>query len=851
MAPPEVAGLLDAVTSVVGYASTALDIGLGILRVVRTFTPGQLDVIRPLVAELLKAVNQLVGDLRSVGLYAHTGDLRQLRSAATLTALRGGYAAYERRWIARLTDRQDLRRPDFSPSTSVVALFVYTAVDLGFVNGVADPATVQPLRQLVGAFGRLLGVPAAGGRNAALPAAAEVTVGYPFEPTASGTPTSPSVELARALAGVAGRESAVISWAVAPAPGSPGAEPEPPLPPGGWLVEVCCYAGGFGVGYVAPTPSSTGTGGESSTAAPAATAYTTGLYYEGDTGTPLRIWGGADAYEPGPEVDWTGAWDGETLRRGATPVYFYRDAGAPEVIAEPYGVDRERGIYYNARRFFVGRGSIADQALRGGRYTFELRREALPLYAPITPEGRLDRAAARAPEVVYVRVTAVSGRVTDSNHPQLKVTVAPRRSPAEERSGWTEPFAADDLGPPSEPVTVTLPAPEDDLYGRALQVAVAVALLSRSDLTPRNAAAAGRAPTADEEAEEDGFRPTGLELYGAGLAAEALPGRPQDYWAARDTGPDAWGRDFYGRVVAAADALMRARGSVPREVTAAARPAAERLLAWTWAEGLPAGAPRGEAARTGQTILDSLTAPRREPGTGGGALARNPFSLAPWWDSGGARTPASLIDAALEAFPRAGYGPRAYWAYQPVVYAGGATPRVYYVRSLIPDSVYGDARAILAIAGAAGVRTDGWVAWRPFASTSPWGGAARALAQVGAFMGAVTAGLGTVSDAVDSVIQFLEGRVNELQETLRRLDTYLALPLTVALPDGVVLPLVVNGTAGVVAGLTAAGNKPSDGPTAYAGGLVIIAGGLPSLLTDLILYLVAGSGGGESEVPEA
>ena len=62
------------------------------------------------------------------------------------------------------------------------------------------------------------------------------------------------------------------------------------------------------------------------------------------------------------------------------------------------------------------------------------------------------------------------------------------------------------------------------------------------------------------------------------------------------------------------------------------------------------------------------------------------------------------------------------------------------------------------------------------------------------------------------------------------------------LPSFSGLVLVENGTAGIASALVTAGNKPSDGPAAYGGGAVVLFGGLPTVILELIALILAGGG---------
>ena len=130
------------------------------------------------------------------------------------------------------------------------------------------------------------------------------------------------------------------------------------------------------------------------------------------------------------------------------------------------------------------------------------------------------------------------------------------------------------------------------------------------------------------------------------------------------------------------------------------------------------------------------------------------------------------------------------------------------------------------------------MAWRPFAGTSPLATGPRTIQQIIGTMNAAVASIHGAEVAINQIITFLEQRINEIQELIKKIDSYLQLPFQVSFPDLLALPLVVDSTDEIISGLSSAGNKPTDGAGAYAAGTVLVAGGMPSPLFDLILLLI-------------
>jgi hypothetical protein len=219
-------------------------------------------------------------------------------------------------------------------------------------------------------------------------------------------------------------------------------------------------------------------------------------------------------------------------------------------------------------------------------------------------------------------------------------------------------------------------------------------------------------------------------------------------------------------------------------------------------------------------------------------VRRNVYSLPGYWALQGARTPTTVL-ASIDTHARAAHYTEELRECAPVLYV--SPTQWAYVREVIPARIYALSREVLSLAAGSAVASS-WTTWRPLAGTGTLSVSSRYFQILEGFLRAAAASTAAAEEALRAAIHFLEQRIQELQELLRRLEGVLEVPFDLSVPDMVALPLVVQGTEGVVAGLLGASNKPSDGPDAYAGGLVLVAGGLPSLLLDLLLLLL---GGGE------
>lgn len=162
---------------------------------------------------------------------------------------------------------------------------------------------------------------------------------------------------------------------------------------------------------------------------------------------------------------------------------------------------------------------------------------------------------------------------------------------------------------------------------------------------------------------------------------------------------------------------------------------------------------------------------------------------------------------------------------------GGAT---YFCRSLFPTEVYQQALLTLNLAGAAFKKSaaDGeWIAGKLFFSMPEL---QQFLKAISLWANTLKVGTKAVTDAIQQYIDFLEARVIEIQELINRINALLQVIIQLDFPSVSGLVLVEDGSDGILSAFIGASNKPSDGGTAYTAGAVLLSGGAPSFLVDLL-----------------
>lgn len=851
---PGLSDFVDGVNGIFQLVITALDIALTVMNVVKSFVSGLLNPIRQLIQQLVQLLENLILDFRRTGLYFNS-DIEVISQDTTFAGIKGGYAAYERRMISRLTNREDLTRPDFSSSNTVVALFLYVGVDPSFILGLLDTSRFALFNQLFEGFARLFGLGALAGAGS-LPIPVGVTSAYDQASSRiSGQGTNALLWSASRLAG---RDSIFLQWNIAP---SPTADPtsSPAIPPNGFLVEVSTLDRGLYLGWYAPVASSTGGPAGDGTA-----RYTTGLYIDKSTGQPVQIFGGADSIQIGEGQIWEDCFDGSgRIRDGARPVFFLTDPTST-VFIKQNPIPFRDGRYYNQRTFYIGPDAVRGQSLVGGTFSINIPFADLPLKADINlSDGTVNIDGAQPPDQVWVRVYSVSEKIQSPS--DFRWNVVPYANPGDEvllpvSSVSGREISVSDRGLASTIATAMLPTEDTDLYMSGLQASITLAILSRSDLVPQTAESAGT-ESATTGPSAAGYRATGLESVTTNLVPTVI-NNLRTYLRTPEP-PLAFSENLRSKVVALAATLVESQGNLPPSLLASLRPRLERITTWKWnqttVESDVASGVEGNPL-LGWTLLDVLaygtttdeTAPYRVPP----AVAKNARSLPDvstddvLFNASGTLveirpiSETSSVELAAESGLRLKYLDGTFGRSTildvslsaPLLYDG---TDVWYVRDVVPEEIYEHAQAILQLAGVAATAPPAgtWLSWRPFAGIQPFGltSVSQLVDLIREYAEALDTGIAGITQVILDFINALEQRIKEIQELVRRIQAYINIPLSFEIPDALLLPVVASGTNGVVSALVGAGNKPSDGPRAYSAGIVMAAGGLPSLITDILL----------------
>jgi hypothetical protein len=114
-----------------------------------------------------------------------------------------------------------------------------------------------------------------------------------------------------------------------------------------------------------------------------------------------------------------------------------------------------------------------------------------------------------------------------------------------------------------------------------------------------------------------------------------------------------------------------------------------------------------------------------------------------------------------------------------------------------------------------------------------------------ALLRSIQAAIDSIAETIRRYIEFLQSRLRELQAFLNKINALIQrlLRFFFSITPAAGLILVAEGTQGVISGLIASQNKPTNPPAterdSYGGGVILVAGGIPNIVLDLFRALFA------------
>jgi len=485
--PDAIVNLGSSINTASGMVVSTLNVALTVLDVLKTFAVGYLDPIQAILNAVIAEIEKSISDLDQIGLYL-SGDFNLF--TPPFDQLKGGYQAYERRMISRLTDRSDPTRPDVSEATTVFGIFLYSSVDA--VQQIAD------LIRFAKEFSKFWNSDQGKPKFLAPPVQLDAKYG-------ADAANVLEFEKIKAFFKKSNKppQAAQLSWTLSQTQTKSSAFTVSLPGPHAFLVEVSTIPDGIKIFYERPvpdTPNVTGKGDQK-----------VQLRESGSVldpqGNPLTLHGGFDQLQMDASLQYNAATDSNgNLRKGGKRVYGVKN----KTDKYPIPLDQlKKGTQYLFQRTFYVEAQNVLAALfsPGSRYQVTLDRKDLPYEASLSNSGgQITATPGVQPPNYYVRVRSVSDQVERVDRMKYKITSDTFNTPGNavqstlttSQKGKNLQWGAD-LSEPSEPFQMQFPDQNTFDFLDSLTVALAVLFLSRADL-PLLAAQVGSGVISSEEA---------------------------------------------------------------------------------------------------------------------------------------------------------------------------------------------------------------------------------------------------------------------------------------------------------------------------------------------------------------
>jgi len=841
----------DAVNAFFTVLINILNILLGILEILKVFVGAFLDPVIALIETLLDLIQQILNDLRNAGLYIH-GDF-YIVAGPDFKELRGGFQAYEQRMISRFVDRRDPNRPNISNNSTCIAVFLYTGADISNVQRVIR--LLQGILQLfnqtpppIRTVGQVTGLSAKYGLDGASVLTYKEGLFQTFRKP--GLPPFNAVNL---------------TWSMAPVPGN-FLTNFAQFAPTGFIIDVSTVQAPLEL----RVDKQVDLNRMELTQAPPKIFTSIAVDSEG---VPLQLTGGADQLEVQSNVQFNfNSKSNEAVKDGMVRAYTAKSLASQAPIDLSQLKDGSK--YYIQRSFYVPRSQSAFYPGRGYGHTLNFAELPLDADWELDGNGKVKRGADVQPTSYFVRVRAVSKNVTKLDDYRYNIDSTNLDQPSVVIPYVNKDLTPGDFGDVSFPLEISFPNETTNDFVLCVVEALALLVLARADLdvlldsngnsiTFDNLGGAKDADNQPIQANWGSFVPkarkaTGLETKGQALLPRITGRRKSSsYFNRNGVDPVKFRRNLRKAVLQLANELI-ADNNPPESLQKLVVSRCQPLLDFTWGGAGFQLQPPEELI--GMGILDSLSDTSSLYG-----VALNPVSLG--YGSDNQNTDAYLNLCRRQdrpgtegrIFPGPGffYNPnkgaianKSSVEFAPVLYLRSGGPDAFdppfaeYIRNLIPDDVYVAATFALQVAAGPAMQPQeqGWIAIRLFPQGLP--DVDRFFDQLLALLKSIQAAVQGLADLITKYIEMLQSRILELQAFLNRINHIIQqlLNLFISIPPASGLVVVASGTDGVLSALVNSDNKPFDPPETIGGGVVLLAGGLPTIALELFKALFSAGG---------
>jgi len=780
--------LLNPVISVIDVTIKILTVAQTILNIVKSFLIGVLDPLRPIVEAIIAEIRALINDLRQIGFYIH-GDWNLFDAQNYYSDLLGGYSKYEQRMLGRLLDVQDPTRPNFSAQSTTLGLFLYaTSGDVGLL--------IEIIKQLIDFFGQkdLMG-------NASpFPAPLTPEVLYSSE-NLLGLPVFVGSDKLKEKP-----EKISVTWNYPQGQGVFGLNGPAPK---SYIIHVSTIPDGFGVIAVQPK--------DDTSKQVENLQVITGAVIDPITNQPLKIYGGLSDL-----ANYTNLDDPRSPK-----LYLSTNPNSP--LIDPALLE-QNGEKIFGKSFIVDTGFFNKMAA-GTPLTSILELKDLPKTADIVGNSLSD---IRESDVFYIRVRG-SNIQTDGTlrkpienpNPIYKVETTEIRNI---RSGAILAVAdAKKYTKASSVGVAKIPSEKTLSYQKAVQTSIAIMLMCKVSLPKVPSAIGGFAKNTYKEGGE-----TGLEILGRPLLQK------YDVGNSIYNGNDPW--SFRKKLEGLANFIQSdlQRTSAPPDVVLNSLEQEINTLNNSY---FPE-----EFFEEPTTILESLKVPNKSLGVGANPFCRGLSKkvLKEIYESdyqlGPVRSPCFSVSRPTTLLSSwvIGMGSS---DYSPILYNDSTevSVRPVFLRNWFfeEESLLKAAQKVLGVSGVVrNIKDGGWVTVRFMPQALPE--AEAILDKLEDFLEGILDGLEGIADKIIAIIESIQARIYQLQAILEYIKSLLESILNFSLPGVAGLVLVEDGTAGLAGALVSSGNKPISNPTDYSAGVVVVAGGLPTILLDILFAIFSG-----------
>jgi hypothetical protein len=842
---------LELVDGVLELLIDVLNVLQAILDTIKAFIVGLLDPIRSLVEAIINEIRAFINDLRSLGAYFYLGDIARVQYP--FPELKGGYAAFQRRMLTAYVNPSDPKRPTFSSSSAVLSVYFYLSVQ------VTDLYKIIELVVEICAFFNL------NRPTQPYPVPLPVSVTYGTSTALLNKFSTLGVSLTKGE----DAEYALVEWQM-PAGGQAFIGSAGPAP-NGFIIDVCTEPNGLLLTADAPDPKSN---------ADETARKRFPVLDPAVPNAPLQVYGGTDTIRfgsvggsaettKGIDVNATYAFLSTTQASSRTLTV---------ALSELSRLEQEKNKRYLGRSFFVKNGLFSSMT-SGQTFSAVIPKDLLPWTGEFEREGDEPRGALSVtgedqPTTYSVVVRAVSKDIADAMTAGSPKGAGTVRSPyydlpaslyyinnelirasqgvnvlPKQLAGDSGAFSAT-----SPPLELTFPGPVGDV----IVSAIVVALLSRSDLIvlDLNEALAdlearlndGPASEAEERfrgkqpaavlASGFGFQPntavspTGLEVVGSDVFKYLRISNPTKYY--ETVSPAKFRGDLKKKIYGYLSYLLP-KISATLPLIQQAEESTGVLLNFKWSDV--------NSAYPDLTLLGSLSdtatstgifpTPRAFIANKGNAKTANSLTRSPAFIKAPNAKPDTFIygEGSCDAAP---------------IMLGAAdnsgSVQVGFCRNLFPAEVYDAAREILLLAAPVPTRPGApsqWASVLLFPNGFP--ALLDLLDNVEQFLLSILDGLEGIADAIVKFIEVLQARITQLQALLEKIRALLELLTTLRLGNVSVLVTVEAGTSGALRAFMTAENTPVDTDLDYGFGFALVAGGVPSVLLDLLSAIFTAS----------